>query len=443
MQWLKRLRESLWPGLVPPTLSPNQEFRSAVTVIQVSEDRALKILFALPYVPSLIRARPYNFIRELSDRHEIHVLAVSPVQEIDDAGALREFCRGVEVVPLRRFASLRSCATAAVRGEPLQSAVCRSPALAHRLADLLAREHFDIVHVEHLRAAHLGELLPDGIPKLFDSVDCISHLLRRTLLASHSPRQRILALLELHRTRAYEKRLLSRFDRVVVTSLEDARALRELEPSANITVVPIGVDLDRFRPVQQSREPATLVFSGKMSYHANITAVLHFTRNVLPRIRQRHPEVRLRIVGTNPPAVIRALEKDRAITVTGYVRDMSEALGSASIAICPVIVKAGLQFKILEAMAMGLPVVCTRQGAEGLRVEHERNILVGNDSDEFADHVCRLLADTRLADRLGRAGREYVETHHQWGSAARQLESLYDETIKQRRGIITASQMHH
>jgi len=393
----------------------------------------MRILFVLPYVPSLIRVRPYNFIRQLARRHEVAVLATGSGREVADGDGLRAICRGVYMVPLSRAASLRSCALAAARGEPLQSAVCQSPALEGRLLELLAERRFDVVHVEHLRAARLGTLVPDDVPTVFDSVDCISLLLERTLRASHSLRQRMVAALELRRTRAYEARLLGQFDRVVVTSPQDAQALRALAPRSEVAVVPNGVDLDYFRPSGAPPDPATLVFSGKMSYHANVTAALHFVRRIFPLVRAARPDARLRIVGSDPPRAIRALGSDPAISVTGYVPDLREALGRAAVAVCPVTVKVGIQNKVLEAMAMGVPVVSTREGVEGLETEPGRDLLVADNPAGFAEHVCRLLADPGLRDRLGSAGRRYVEARHRWDVAAGRLEDLYSEAISSRR----------
>ncbi len=385
----------------------------------------MKILFVLPYVPSLIRVRPYNFIRELSRRHEVTVLATDTPRGSAAAESLRDFCRDVVVVPLKLPAALWGCARGAARGEPLQAAFCRSSALESRLRDLLAEQRFDLVHVEHLRVAYLGDLVPSGIPTVFDSVDCISLLQQRTLASSHSLRQRALAALELGRTRAYEARLIRRFDRVVVTSAEDAGALMSLAPGTGVVVVPNGVDLDYFRPLEGEREPATLVFSGKMSYHANVTALFHFVRNIFPSIRRSHPEVRLRVIGSSPPAAVRALARDPAISVTGYLPDLRPALGRATLAICPVTIKVGIQNKLLEAMAMGLPVVCTREGAGGLSVRDGRDLLVADGPAEFAGQVCRLLGSPRLRCWLGQSGRRYVETHHRWPAVVRTLEGVY------------------
>jgi glycosyltransferase involved in cell wall biosynthesis len=175
-----------------------------------------------------------------------------------------------------------------------------------------------------------------------------------------------------------------------------------------------------------------------MSYHANVTAALHFVRNILPLIRSSWPDVRLRIVGSNPPSSIQVLAQDPAITVTGHVDDIREALGRATIAVCPVTVKVGIQNKVLEAMSMALPVVCSVAGAAGLSAQPGRDFLVADGTAAFAAEVSRLLGDAGLRASLGQAGRHYVETHHRWGAAAEQLERLYREAIDEHAARSTA-----
>lgn len=392
----------------------------------------MRILFVAPYVPSFIRVRPLHFLRALGQRHEIVVLAAAPSGELAHAAHLRAFCQQVEVTPLRLQTSLRQMLRAGMRGWPLQAAVCRSPVLLRRLQEILASQRFDLVHVEHLRAGHVVEAIPDDLPRVYDSVDCISLLLERTRRASHSHLQRILATIELARTRRYESHLLSRFDHTIVSAAEDRDVLSAIAPTNRVTVVPNGVDLEYFRPVAARREPAHLVFSGKMSYHANVTAVLHFVQKILPLVRRMCPEVRLTVVGSNPPGSIRALARDPAIRVTGYVPDIRPFLGQAAVAICPVTVKVGIQNKILEAMAMGTPVVASLAGVAGLEAEPGRDLLVAASPSEFAERVCQLIDDPRFAERLGQSGRRYVETNHRWEVNTDRLEYVYSEARQYR-----------
>jgi polysaccharide biosynthesis protein PslH len=389
----------------------------------------VRILVALPYAPSLIRVRSYHLVRELARRHEIGVLIVGTTPDPADLDDLHTLTDTVEVVPSTLATRALSCARAVLSGEPLQAAVNRSSQAGARLQQLLRDRAYDLVHVEHLRACFLEASIPPELPRVLDAVDSISLLWERTRAASHSPRHRLIATLEHAPTRRYEARMMARFDGVAVTAEEDADALRRDAPDAPLTVIPNGVDLNYFQPTYRPAAEPTLVFSGKMSYHANTTAVLHFVHDILPRVRATVPDVKLRIVGSDPPPAVLRLADDPSITVTGYLPDLRPAIGSATVAVCPVTVKVGIQNKILEAMAMGVPVVASRLGARGLAARPGHELLVADDDAQFAHHLTTLLQDDALREDISLAGRRYVERAHCWAAAVDTLETVYRAAI--------------
>lgn len=394
----------------------------------------MRLLVVLAYAPSLIRVRSYNLLRELGRRHDVDLLIVGTQPSEAELADARTLAETVEVVPSSLLTRGLSCAWAAIRREPLQAAFSYSAAAGARLAELAQTGRYDAVHVEHVRASKLGTWLPPEVPRVLDAVDCISLLWERTIAASHSVRHRAIASLELGPTRRYEAALLSAYDQVAVTAQEDAEALRRLEsvtPAAPLTVIPNGVDLEYFRPVGSRDDQPTLIFSGKMSYHANVTAILHFVADVLPRIRASVPDVRLRIIGSEPPPIVQRLADDPRIEVTGYLPDIRPAVSSGTVAVCPVTVKVGIQNKILEAMAMGVPVVASALGARGLAAEPGRDLMVAESDGELAAQVTALLQDGTHRDRVSRAGRAYVERAHCWGASADAFGGLYDAAIAQ------------
>ena len=204
---------------------------------------------------------------------------------------------------------------------------------------------------------------------------------------------------------------------MLVTSATDRAALERLacggshgsadQPQSqpchheSIAVLPNGVDLEYFRPGDAPRRADTLVLSGKMSYHANVTAALHFAHEVLPRIWCERPQVQLWIVGQAPPAAVRALAADPRITVTGYVPNLQPYVSQATVAVCPLVYGAGIQNKILEAMACATPVVAGPIGLSALKARAGEEMLVADTPQEFARHVLRLLGDPEAAYHLG------------------------------------------
>jgi sugar transferase (PEP-CTERM/EpsH1 system associated) len=405
----------------------------------------MDILFVVPYVPNLVRVRSYNLIRHLSARGQrVTVLTVwTNEQEREEAEHLRPHCHQVWAAPLPRWRSWWNCLKATPSTVPLQAVYGWQPELLAGLArhDL----HFDVAHVEHLRGARYGLQLRTQpvngyarIPIVWDSVDCISLLFRQAAAQSEKRLSRWVTRFELGRTARYEGWLLGRFDQVVVTSPMDREALVSLQPAGHptpaISVIPNGVDLEYFTPGDGAgREAATLVISGKMSYHANVTMTLHLAKNILPSVWERHPEVKLWVVGQNPPHEIRALTEDPRITVTGSVSDIRPYLQRATAAVAPITYGAGIQNKVLEAMACATPVVATPAAVSALEVRPGQDVLVAQDPQAFAETVTRLLDDPAQQRRIGQAGRRYVEAHHQWDYIAGQLEALYHEVICTRR----------
>ncbi|MGB9722728.1 MAG: glycosyltransferase [Chloroflexia bacterium] len=425
----------------------------------------MDILFLTPYVPTPIRTRPYNLLKALAGRgHRIALfcvaqgegwLARSPAP--DESAALEELrALGITVraVVLPRLHSLLNCLRAFPTPLPLQAVYSWSPSLARLLHNALTTPPdapgpapHALLHIEHLRAAHYGLRLQKqtrlSIPMVWDSVDCISYLFEQSARASRSAFGRLVTRFELARTRRYEARLLRAFDRTLVTSPADAAALAALpSPPASRPgpcalspepfILPNGVDLAYFHPDNLPRRPE-VVFSGKMSYHANITAALYLAHEVMPRVWERRPDVQLTIAGSRPPRSVRALAGER-VTVTGYVEDIRPFLRRAAVAVAPMPYGAGIQNKVLEAMACATPVVATPQAVAALRAHPGTHLRVGETSDELAAHILDLLEHPEAAEALGRAGRAYVEQHHDWQSAARQLENLYEEEIA-RKGL--------
>lgn len=401
----------------------------------------MNIIFVVPYVPNLIRVRPYNLIRQLSELgHKVTILTIwTNEQEWEDIAELKKFCHSIEAVYMPLWRSLWNSLITVPTSRPLQASYSWQSDLAKRLRKLTDpgndRSNYDVVHIEHLRGVRYGLYLKSinsQVPIVWDSVDCISHLFRQAAEKSDRRISRWLTQFELQRTEKYEARLITQFDRVLVTSAIDRDALTQLVSPSNkslpITVLPNGVDLEYFQPEGNSgREPATLVVTGKMSYHANVSMVLHLINEIMPNIWLSRPNTKLWIVGKDPPREIEALAQHPAITVTGTVRDIRPYLQKATIALAPLTYGAGIQNKVLEAMACGTPVVTSPRVISSLNVTNRKDLLVAQEPENFARLVVELLDNPDYCKEISRSGREYVEENHRWGSIGTQLEGIYHE----------------
>ncbi len=247
----------------------------------------MQILFISPYVPSPIRVRPYNFIRALVRRgHDITLVCTAHPEQSDDANALTELRSlgvQIETVQLGKASLLRNMIRALPGELPLQAALNFDPQFMQTIQTVARQQRFDVAHIEHLRGSALGYAILD-MPVVLDAVDSISLLFERTLRGSASFKSRLMAFSDLARTRRYEANYVKEYEHVLVSSPEDAWALGTLagqfgEHSAadyaqHVTVVANGVDLDYFAPQHVARKPNSIVFSGKMGYHANEAAAI-------------------------------------------------------------------------------------------------------------------------------------------------------------------------
>jgi sugar transferase (PEP-CTERM/EpsH1 system associated) len=412
----------------------------------------MHILCIVPYTPNPIRVRPYQFIRTLVRRG--HQVTLATLWEND--GEQRDLhqlaTHGVRIVArhLGKPRALWNSLAAVPSTTPLQARYCWHPGLAQAIDELLQNESFDAIHVEHLRGAayglHVKRLLQSPTsnlrpPIIWDSVDCISHLFAQAAAQSRSRKGQLMTRLELPRTRRHEGWLARQFDHVLVTSAADKAALESLTTPSHspISVLPNGVDLEYFTPGDGDRKPATLVVTGKMSYHANITMVLHLVNDIMPTVWQQRPDVQVWVVGKDPAAEIRRLDPEWApnrsldsllsattrVVVTGTVDDIRPFLQQATIAVAPVAYGAGIQNKVLEAMACSAAVVASTQAISAVDVVPGRDVVVAEKPDEFASAVLMLLAQPEQRQELAKAGRAYVMGNHAWEAVTSELESIY------------------
>jgi glycosyltransferase involved in cell wall biosynthesis len=368
-------------------------------------------------------------------------------EDVRDADALKSLCKTVHYEHLPTWRSLLNCLVALPTDQPLQTVYSWQTKLFNQLVrEIKVAGDFDLVHVEHLRGSRYGVELMSRVPEMplvWDSVDCISHLFKQASKRSSNFLGQVITQLELGKTQKAEGRLTSLFDRVLITSSADRDALIELVPPhvypAPVSVLSNGVDLEYYQPNPSvARESATVVFSGKMSYHANISMALYLVDEIMPQIWAKRPEVRLVIVGKSPPVRIRKMAENPQITVTGTVADIRQYLWSATVSVVPLVYGAGVQNKILEAMATATPVVTTSKAISALPLVPGRDALVGDTPSDFASAVLRVIEDSLLQNTVGTAGLDYVKQHHNWNRIALQLIGVYEETIVAKKRAIGA-----
>ena len=395
----------------------------------------MRILFALPYGPTLTRVRSRMLLRELSSRHDVTLLALAwGRDDLDAIAAHAELAAGTYPVPHGRAA--RACSLAGDPQRPLQQIASTSRVYARLARQLIAGAErrgapFDAAHVEHLRGAAAIDLTrPLGARVVFDAVDCIAELARQTRRQGDNRLVRAVAAYEERRTANYEGRLLGAADAVTVVAERDRVALARHAHAEHVVVVPNGVEaLDR--PITLTADPR-VIFTGKLSYHANQAALRWFLDHVWPLLRAMTPNATFVVAGADAPAWLRGQSGRGGVSLIENPAAMTPLIASARVAVAPMVYGVGIQNKMLEAMGCGTPVVATSAAADGLPRSAAGGFLLADDPAVFATRVATLFRDTETARRIGAAGHDYVTRHHGWSVATQRFEALYAGDWRQR-----------
>jgi sugar transferase (PEP-CTERM/EpsH1 system associated) len=219
---------------------------------------------------------------------------------------------------------------------------------------------------------------------------------------------------------AYERAACRRFHQVIAVSREDSEMMRRDYGVEAVEDVPTGVDTEYFRPRRDVQvDPHNLVFTGSMDWLPNEDAILYFTREVMPRIRQIVPDVTLTVVGRNPfPGLIELSKRDPSVIVTGRVEDVRPYMERAAAYVVPIRIGGGTRLKIYEAMALAKPVISTTVGAEGLPVRDGRELLLADTPEAFSEKVVRVITNEKFAHEIARQGAETVRARFSWDKVA-------------------------
>ena len=386
------------------------------------------------------KIRSFHIVRELARRHEVTLFSFYPRLTPEPHHGLSDLFERTELLPLdlpevASFRDLLAYAANALTSRPYQITRHCPPEVGDRLRQLVLHERYDVMVCDFLVTAGV---MPwqSRIPTVIFAHNVEAIIWRRRLLVDKRPLWRLVARREAWAMARAEQRYTKLADHVLTVSDEDCKAFAEYLPSEKVTPVPTGVDLEYFRPAQTARRNDTLVFTGTMDWMPNEDAVLYFCSAILPLIRKRIPKVKLRVVGKNPTKKILALkETDAGLEVTGRVDDIRPYVRDATVYVVPLRIGGGTRIKIFEAMAMGMAVVSTTIGAEGLPVEHGKNIHLADTPASFADATVTLLTQPLARHRMANEARALVEKRYDWTAAA----DVFDEMLKQVAGAAKPS----
>jgi polysaccharide biosynthesis protein PslH len=411
-----------------------------------SGDPALRILALSPFPPRLDAVHGgarvvAHLLDHLGSRHDVALLCLRGPQDDELDGRLRDRLVSAEEI---RHGSENAAATARIRevvadyaglaaGTPSWVRALRSHAFDVRVRDVTATWRPDVLHVDF---SVMGQYVsapghcrrPPAVLVEHDVAHAAAselHGIRRGLAALR-PRAEALAW------KRFERRLLARVDGVAVFTQRDARALRVLDAAADVSVIPLGVDVPAEPLDPIGVNPPTVVFVGSFVHEPNVDAAIRLVHDVLPRLRDTMPELVVEIVGQAPPTEVQALAGLR-VAVHGDVPDVTPFLERAAVVAVPIRLGGGMRVKVLESLAAGKAVVASPRAVEGLPVVDDEHLLVADGDDAFAAAIGRLVRDPALRAALGASARAWAAEHLPWARSAEMFEALYARVITESR----------
>jgi glycosyltransferase involved in cell wall biosynthesis len=381
------------------------------------------------------KIRVYHLLRALGTRHRVTLLSFAfGTSEPGQQNDLHRFCTEVQAIPVNPFE--RKQILPGMQFLSLQPVVTRPvPAMSRAVQDTLARTSFDVAIASTEVTATYALRTPDATTKVLEEHNSLTRWMWERYREQKSALQRLRCWVSWQKTRHYEARLFRKFDLCVMVSEPDRRASMQMLPGYRgpMEVVPNGVDCQRNAPGLAPPMPNSLVFNGSLTYYANYEAMRYFLTDVFPLIRQKVPGVSLTITGSTSGVNLAGLPLDGNVNLSGYVDDVRPLVAGAWVCVVPIRQGSGTRLKILEAMALGTPVVATAKGAEGLDVTDGEHILLADEPEAFAERTLQLLGDAALRRRLAANARRLVEERYDWEQIGRRFVSLVEGATHIRR----------
>jgi len=393
----------------------------------------LYLCHRFPYPPKRGgKIRPFNMIRHLqASGHSVTVCSLArSAAEAEEGAGIAPHCSAFHMGHVQEPLQFARMIMRLPLLTPSSMGYFHSPDLAAKVRQLLTQQRWDLIFVHCSSVAQYVEHVTD-VPKVLDFGDMDS---QKWLEYAHYKPWPLSWGYTLEGTKMLwaEKRLSRRFDLCTATTRAEWETLEGYGTGASTGWFPNGVDAGFFSPTDGTYDPDTVSFIGRMDYYPNQECMQRFCDSVWPLLRAQRPALKLLIVGADPSPAMQALGQRPGVTVTGSVPDVRPFVRGSALMVAPLAIARGTQNKILEAMAMGVPVVTSRVAAGGVDAEAERHLLVADTPQEIADAVLRVTSDAAERQRLAVAGRDRVRSHHDWSRSMQRLDTLIAGCIRGR-----------
>lgn len=388
----------------------------------------MKILAISPRIPEDgkkgYQVLSFHRLAYLARKHQIKLFCFGDVnKDFEAKRKLESLGISVELIQWKKTVAVANAMLAIFKPEAaFQCALFESAHFQKVFQSILFEFKPDAVYAVTIRA--LGNVGSYGGPIFVDLVDSMAlNFSRRIDMASGL--KRFVLNMEYERVKEYEKKVAQRANRSFVVSSIDQKVIG----SDKVGVIPLGIDGQQFFMNSDGRAEPVVIFTGNMNYKPNVDAVLWFYRHCWNKLKLALPECRLVIAGSNPTNEVVALRSDNTVTVTGRVASLAALINAALVSIAPMQSGSGMQFKILEAMACGVPVVATTLGLGDIKAEVGKDFLLADTANLFVDAVLSLLQYQELRLKIGNAGRHYVNLNHTWDALNAEFEASTIATL--------------
>lgn len=397
-------------------------------------NKSVRVLFIAPRIPFPLRQGDrvicYQRLQSLSKKYAITLVTFynSP-EELENIKSISEFCEEVHAVYLPKWRSLLNCVEClfSPNNQPFQVAYYKSKQFQSKLDEITSAKNFDLAHYFLLRVAEYQ--IPNRTPKIIELIDSMQLNFSSRIIIEKNIIKKLILKEELNRVTDYEINVVNNYSKSILVSQIDADLITKDAHKIAIVSSVVNTNIFTPSPTDDNKKTVKLIFLGRMGYSPNIYAVMWFAKNCFPAINRDFPQTKFVIAGADATKEIINLGNEQNIEVTGYVESMTNILSQADIAVIPMQSGSGMQNKILEAMACGLPVVTTTLGLGMIQAINGESILVADTIDEFIAAVNSLIENESKRREIGQNGRKFVETHHSLSSAAAKIESIYESIL--------------
>lgn len=375
----------------------------------------------------------YNRLKQLAKNHLVSLTAFSRPGEEKYIPSVRPFCHDLRLVPLPpRRSMIKTTSDYFISSVPHYFLrVHGSEEMSHTIAEMVKKDGYDFVIAEYSVMGQFLHKNPELPPtRRIMSVHECYYLARLKSFRHHKPGfSKLKEAISLKGLKKYEFDMYRNADKILVLTPQGKEELLAVSPDLDIAVVPHGVDVEAFSFSHQADEENTLVFLGNYLHYPNVDAVLYFHAEIWPRLKRVLPEMKFYVVGQSPPPEITRLAEDESIVVTGTVDDVTPYLRRGQVFICPVRLGGGFRGKILEAMALGRPVVSTRLGAEGIPASDGQNIILADRPDDFVKGIADLIGNPDLYQKIQKNARKLMEDRYAWDKGVARLEKVLEDMM--------------